>query len=205
VDGGVYFLFGEIRLSPVEDPPLIGTGCDAIPAPDAPVVIDDHDPVRLLPCGMNGTDFDTGRIFTLLALNGKIDKALFRDRFRIIVMFRIFEVDHVPSLQLEDPDPMKLRIMPGLVVFLYTPIHTPPASDAPGKVESVTPESFREGLFRADLKFLPKSLEVSLLQFFNGLFFFSRRHLMKMLLQKVLGLFFGAGREQRHSGACQSG
>ncbi len=49
----------------------------------------------------------------MLALNGQIDEPFLRNLFRIVVMFRIFEIDQISPLQSEDPDPLKLRLMSG--------------------------------------------------------------------------------------------
>jgi hypothetical protein len=77
VDRGIDLLFRYVRFRPVEDPSLIGAGGDAVPATDAPVIINHDDPVRLLPGGVNRTDLHAGRFLALLTLNGKIDESLF--------------------------------------------------------------------------------------------------------------------------------
>ncbi len=79
MDRRVYLFSGKIWLGPVEDPPFIRTGSDAISATNAPVVIHDDDPIRFLPGGMNRAHLHTWRILTLLALNGEIDESLFRN------------------------------------------------------------------------------------------------------------------------------
>jgi hypothetical protein len=77
VDRGINLLFWNVWLRPVEDPPLIGAGCDAVPAADAPVIIDHDDTIRFLPGGMDRTYFHTGGLLALLTLNGKIDESFF--------------------------------------------------------------------------------------------------------------------------------
>ncbi len=112
VDGRIDLLLGKVWLCPIENPPFVRTGGNAIPAADAPVVIHDDDPVRFLPGRMDRTNFYAGRILTVLALNGKINESLFRDQVGIVIVLRIFEIDEIPSLEPEDPDPLKLRIVP---------------------------------------------------------------------------------------------
>jgi hypothetical protein len=130
VDRRVYLLFGNVWLCPVEDSPFIGACCNAVPATNAPVVINHDDPVRFLPCGMDRTYLHTRRILTLLALNGEIDESFFWNQVRVIVMFRVFEIDQVSSFESENSDPLKLRVMARMIVFFHTGINTSPASDA---------------------------------------------------------------------------
>jgi hypothetical protein len=111
VDRGVYFLFGNVWFCPVEDSSFIGACSNAIPAPDTPVVINYDDAIWFLPGRMDRAYLHTRRILTLLTLNRHIDKPLLWDHVRIIVMFRVFEIDEVPPLESENPDPMKLRII----------------------------------------------------------------------------------------------
>jgi hypothetical protein len=77
VDRGINLLFWNVWLRPIEDPPLIRAGCDAVPAADAPVVINHDDPIRFLPGSMDGTYFHAGGLLALLTLNGKIDESFF--------------------------------------------------------------------------------------------------------------------------------
>ena len=111
MDGRVYLLPWNIWLRPVENPPFIRTGCNAVSAADTPVVIDHNDTVRFLPSGVDRAHLHTGRVLTLLTLNGKIDKAFFRNEIRVIIMFGVFKIDQVPSLEPENPNPLKLRVM----------------------------------------------------------------------------------------------
>jgi hypothetical protein len=87
MDGRVDLLSWNVWLRPVENPPFIRTGCDAVSAADAPVVINHDDTVRFLPSGVDRTHLHTRRVLTLLTLNGKIDKSLFRNEIRIVIMF----------------------------------------------------------------------------------------------------------------------
>ena len=119
MDLRIHFLRRHGRLRPVEDPPLVGAGGDAVPAADAPVVIHDHDAVRFLPGGLHRTDLHAGGIFALLALNGHVQEPRFGDGFGIVVMLRILQVDQASLLQPDHPYPVQLRVDAGLVVFLH--------------------------------------------------------------------------------------
>ena len=141
----------------------------------------------------------------MLALNGQIDKPFFRNQGSVVVMFGVFEVDHVAPLELEDPDPLELMFIAGIVIFFYTRVDAPSASDASGKIETVSPEGVRNGLLCADLEFFSVFLEVSLLQLGNDPFLVFSRHLLKTLLQEVLGFLFGAGGEKRNGQTGQRG
>jgi len=205
VNQGVQLLRGNVRFAPIENPSFIGTGCDAISTTDAPVIIHNHNSIRLLPGRMDRTDLHTGRILTLLALNGKIDIPFLRNRIRIVVMFRVFEINQISSLQLEDPDPMKLTFVAGLVILLDTGIDASPATDASGKLKAVTPEGILLGFLRADLEFPSIFLVISLLQFGNEAFLFLFCHLEKMFLKEVLDFLFCARREERDRHSCNGG
>jgi hypothetical protein len=145
---------------------------------------------------MDRADLHTGRILTLLTLDGKIDIPLLRDRVRIVVMFGVFEIDQISSLQLEDPDPMKLTFVAGLVILLDACVDASPATDASGKLKAVTPEGILPGLLRADLEFPSIFLPISLLQFGNEAFLILIGHLQKMFLKEILDFLFRARREQ---------
>src|SRR5512143_1961951 len=54
-------------LLPVELPHPVGTGGHTVPAADAALVIDEHDPVFPLPRGAHGTDLDAGGVVAVLA------------------------------------------------------------------------------------------------------------------------------------------
>jgi len=205
VDRGIDLLFWNVWLRPVKDSPLVGTGCNAVPATDAPVVVDHDDTIRFLPSGVDRTYFHTGRLLTLLALNGKIDIPFLRNRIRIVVMFRVFEINQISSLQLEDPDPMKLTFVAGLIILLDTGIDASPATDASGKLKAVTPEGILLGFLRADLEFPSIFLVISLLQFGNEAFLFLFCHLEKMFLKEVLDFLFCARREERDRHSCNGG
>jgi hypothetical protein len=202
VDRGIYLLSWNIWLCPVEDSPFIRARCNAVPAPDAPIIIYHHNPIRFLPGGVDRTNFDAGRLLTLLTLNGKIDESLFGNDFRVVVMVRIFKIDQVSSLEPENPDPLKLRIMARVIIFLDTSINASPAANTPGKLQAVRPKGIWNSLLGADLKFSPIFLQVSLFQFFNDTFLFFWCHLPKVLLQKILGLLLGAGRKEGKRKTC---
>jgi hypothetical protein len=154
---------------------------------------------------MDGTDLHTGRVLTLLALDRKIDIPFLGHRVRIVVMFGVFKIDQISSLQLEDPDPMELTFVAGLIILLDTGIDASPATDASGKLEAVTPEGILLGFLRADLEFPSIFLLISLLQFGNEAFLFLFCHLQKMLLKEVLDLLFCARREERDRHSCNGG
>jgi hypothetical protein len=82
---------------------------------------------------MDRTYLHTGRILTLLTLNREIDESFFWDQIRVIIMFRVFEIDQVSSLEPENPDPVELRIMARMVVFLHTGIDASSAANTSGK------------------------------------------------------------------------
>jgi hypothetical protein len=180
----------DVRLAPIEDPSFIGAGCDAISTTDAPVVVHDHDSIRFLPGGMDRTHLHTGRILTLLALDGKIDEPFFGDQVRIIIMFGVFEIDQISFLQLEDSDPLKLTFVAGLIIFLDTSIDTSPAPDTSGKLEAITPEGILLGFLYADLEFSSIFLLISFLQFGNEAFLFLLCHFQKMFLKEILNFLF---------------
>ena len=100
---------------------------------------------------------------------------------------------------------MELMFIAGIVIFFYTRVDAPSASDASGKIETVSPEGVRNGLLCADLEFFSVFLEVSLLQLCNDPFLVFRRHLLKTLLQEVLGFLFGTGGEKRNGQTGQRG
>jgi hypothetical protein len=116
-------------------------------------------------------------------------------------MFRVLEIDQVSSFKPEDPDPLELTFISGVIVLFDTGINASPATDAPGEIEAIAPEGIREGFPNADLKFLPIFLEVSLFELFDEAFLFFLRHLQKMFLQEVFGFFLGARREERKRNA----
>ena len=205
VDRGIDLFFWNVWLRPVKDSPLIGAGCNAVPATDAPVVVDHDDTIRFLPGGVDRTYFHTGRLLTLLALNGKIDESFFRNQVRVIVMFRVFKVDQVSSLESENPDPLKLRIMAGLVILFHTGVDASSAPNASGKLQAVCPKGIGNRLLGADLKFSSIFLLVSLFQLCNDTFLFFRCHFPKMFLQEILGFFLGARGENGERSPCRSG
>jgi hypothetical protein len=195
MDRGIDLFFWNVWLRPVKDSPLIGAGCNAVPATNAPIIINHDDTIRLLPGGVDRTYLHTGRLLTLLALNGKIDESFLRNQVRVIVMFRVFKVDQVSSLESENPDPLKLRIMAGLVILFHAGIDASSAPNTSGKLQAVCPIGVGNRLLGADLKFSSIFLLVSLFQFRNDPFLIFGCHFLKMFLQEILGFFFGAGGE----------
>ena len=205
VDGGIDLFFWNIGFCPVEYPSFIRTGCDAVPAADAPVVIDHHESIGFLPGRMDRAYLYAGRVLAVLALNREIKKPFLWDLRRIIVMLGVIEFDEASPLESENPDPLKLVLGARVIIFFYTRVDAPSASDASGKIEAVSPEGVRNGLLCADLEFFSVFLKVSLLQFGNDPFLIFRRHLLKTLLQEVLGFLFRAGGEKRDGQTGQCG
>ena len=59
-------------------------------------------------------------------------------------MLGVIEIDQASPLESEDPDPLKLVLVAGVIIFFYTRVDAPSASDAPGKIEAISPEGIRE-------------------------------------------------------------
>jgi hypothetical protein len=133
----------------------------------------------------------------LLTLNRHIDEIFLGDLRRVIIMFRVFEIDQVSSLESENPDPLKLRIMARIIVFFHAGIDTSPATNTSRKLEAVCPKGIGNSLLGADLKFPSIFLQVSLLQFFDDTFLLFWCHFPKMFLQKVLTFLLRARGEER--------
>jgi hypothetical protein len=129
---GIDLLGFAAGFRPIEVAGAIRTGGHAIPAADAPVVIDDYDSIRLFPCGLGGTGPHARRVLALLTLDRHVEIFFFRHLRGIVVFFRILEV--YPFLALfkpEDRNPMNLRVF-GLVVLINAGVNAGPAADAPG-------------------------------------------------------------------------
>jgi hypothetical protein len=154
---------------------------------------------------MDRANLDTRRVFALLALHGHIEKPLLRDQRRVVVMLGVFKIDKVSSLEPDDPDPMELRLITGIIVFFYTGIDALSAPNASGKFKTVTPQRLGKSSLCADLEFLLVLLCVPCLQLVNDVFLFFRGHFAKMLLQEILSLFLGARGECGKGDARQGG
>ena len=74
-----------------------------------------------------------------MALDGHIEEPFLRDQRGIVIMFRVFQIDEVSPLEPENPDPLELRSVAGVVVLFDTRINTSPAADAPGKFKTIPP------------------------------------------------------------------
>jgi hypothetical protein len=148
------------------------------------------------------TDFHAGGILTLLALNRKIDISFLRYDVRIVVMFRVFKIDQISPFQPEDSDPMELRVIAGVVVFFHAGVDAPSAAYASGKLKAIAPKGFGNCFLGTDLKFSPVFFQVSPLEVCDDPFLFFFRHLVEMLLEKILDFFLRAGREKRKRKAC---
>jgi hypothetical protein len=117
-------------------------------------------------------------------------------------MLRVFKIDKISSLEPENPDPLKLRFIAGIIVFFNTGIDTSPAADAARKFKAIAPKGIREGFLCTDLKFLPVFSRVPFFQFGDHKFLLFLRHLTEMLLQEILGLLPCAGRQDRQGNPC---
>jgi hypothetical protein len=185
---GIDLLLGKIGFCPVEDPSFVRTGCHAVSASNAPVVIDHDEPIGLLPGGMDRAYLYARRVLAVLALNRKVDKPLFRYEGSFVVMFGVFEIDQATPLESENPDPVELMLRARVIIFFDTGIDASSTTDAPGEIQAISPEGIGEGFLRADLEFLPIFVQVSLFQFGDDPLLFLRVHLSEMLLEKVIGL-----------------
>jgi hypothetical protein len=116
-------------------------------------------------------------------------------------MFRVLEIDQASPFKPEDPDPLELTFISGVIVLFDTGINASPASDTAGEFKAIAPEGLREGLLNADLEFLPIFLKVSLFELFDEVFLFFLRHFQKMFLQEVFGFFLRARGEERKRNA----
>jgi hypothetical protein len=138
----------------------------------------------------------TRGVLAVLALNRQIDEAFLWDCLRIIVMLGVFKIDKISSLEPENPDPLKLRFIAGIIVFFNTGIDTSSTADAPGQLKTVTPEGMGKGFLCAHLKFLLIFSKVFFFQSDDEKFLFFLRHLKKMFLQEVFGFLLRARRKE---------
>ena len=122
--------FSEVELSSA-----VRTRRLTIPTANAPVVVDDRDPVRFLPRCLHGTYFDAGRFFALMALHRHVIRSLFRNGWRVVVMIAFFEIEGTIG-HLQDTNVLKFRAA-GLVVFLHAGMHALSASDATGQIQGI--------------------------------------------------------------------
>src|ERR1019366_2381885 len=131
---GVDALRRDGRLRPVEAPREVRTGHDAEAAADAPAVVDDDNPVGLLPRRADGTRPDARRVIALVALHGQVELVLDGHLLVLaVVRRRLVEVEG-PRLHLEDADVPDLRIV-GQVVLPRAGLDAPAASVGHGQVE----------------------------------------------------------------------
>jgi hypothetical protein len=141
---------------------------------------------------MHRADLHARRILAVLALDRQIEEVFLRDLRGIIVMLGVFKIDQIPPLEPENPDPMELRFVAGIIVFFYTRVDASSAADAPGKFKTVTPQGVGEGPLCTDLKSLPVLSGVPFFELGNDVFLFFGGHFAKVLLQKIFGLFLRA-------------
>jgi hypothetical protein len=196
VDGRIPLFDRDVWLCPIKDSPLIRACRNAVPATNAPVVIDHYQPIRFFPGRMDRTYFHTRRVLTMLALDRHIDEPFLRYCLRGVVVFRFFEIDQIPFLESYDSDPLKLRFRTRGIVFFHTGIDASPTPNAPGKVKAIAPEGFGKGFLRAHLKFLLIFSKVFFFQSDDEKFLFFLRHLKKMFLQEVFGFLLRARRKE---------
>jgi hypothetical protein len=131
---------------------------------------------------MDRAHLHTGRVLTVLTLHRHINEPFLRNLVRLIVMFRVFEIDQVPSFESNDPDPVKLRMTAGVIVLFRTGIDASPAADATGKFKAISPEGIRQGILGTDLKLFSVFLQISFFQFGDQTFLFFTGHLPEVLL-----------------------
>jgi hypothetical protein len=151
---------------------------------------------------MNRTYLHTRWVLTVLALDGHIDEPRLRNLFRIVIVFGILQIDQGALLEPDDPNPVELRILTGIVIFIGAGIDASSASDTAREVQTIAPEGVGERFLRADCKFLAVFLLVSLFPFGNHSFLFVCGHLAKMLLKKIFLLLLRA-RKERERNPCQ--
>ena len=132
------FIFCNVRISPIETTGTIRAGSHTVPAADAPIIINDHYPIRFFPGCPGGADLDTRRIFTLLTLDRHVEIPIFRYFFRRIILIGRFQISYpfFTFFKLKHANVMDLRIS-RLVVFPDASIHTTPATYATGQIQPV--------------------------------------------------------------------
>jgi hypothetical protein len=79
MDRSIQLLHRDIGFCPVKDSSFIGTCGDAVPATDAPVVIDHHQSIWFFPGSMDRAYLHTRGVLAVLALNRQIDEAFLRN------------------------------------------------------------------------------------------------------------------------------
>jgi hypothetical protein len=202
VDLRIHFFGWNIWFCPVKDPSFVRARGNTIPTTDTQVVIHHDQTVRFFPSGMNRTHFYTRWVLTVLALHGHINESRLRDLFGIVIMLGILQIDQGAFFEPDNPNPVQLRIVTGVVIFIGTGIDTFSAPDTAGEVKTVAPESVRERLLRAHRELFTIFLPISLFPFSDESFLLVRRHLAKMLLKEILLLLFRA-RNEGERNPCQ--
>ena len=202
---GIDFIFGDLRFGEIEAPRPIRAGGLAVAAANAPIVINDCNPVRFLPGGMDGADFDAGWILALLALDGHVEEAFFGDRLRGVVVIALFHV-HRAVRHFEHADVLDFRI-PGLIILLDAAVNTFSAANAARQVERINELDAVHGLEVAHVRtnpVLPLDLVFDALKHLGHLF---RCQFLVVLLQEFLGggkIFHFKQRRQTGSQRCQA-
>jgi hypothetical protein len=144
---------------------------------------------------MDRTDLHTRWILAVLTLDGHVHEPRLRNLFGIVIMLGILQIDQAALFEPDDPNPVELRILTRIVIFIGTGIDAPSTSDTARQVQTIAPEGVRECFLRADCKFLAVFLLISLFPFGNKSFLLVRGHLAKMLLEEIFFLLFSARKE----------
>ena len=141
----------NLRLGPVEVTRPVGTGRHAVAAADAPVVVDDDDPIGLLPGGLHRACLDAGRVLALHALDRHVELAFDRDRGGVVVVLGGLQV-HRPLVHLQHADVPHLRVT-SLIVLLDAPGDAVPVALALGDVQRVAEQGAgdRRGILAGDV------------------------------------------------------
>src|SRR5690606_25364984 len=116
----------------------------AAAAADAPVVVDRHDAVGLLPGGVDRAGLHARRVATVLAGDRKVEVPRPRDGLGLVVGVRVREIDALLLVHLEHADPVHLGLA-ALVVLVDARVDAAPTADAARDVERVSELDARPG------------------------------------------------------------
>ena len=181
---GVEAVLWNRRLGEVKPPRPIGAGRFAIAAANAPIVINDGDPVGFLPGGMDRANLDARRILALLALHRHVEVTLFRHGFRRIKVVGLVNVQRAVG-QLENADVLNFGIA-RLVVFRHAGVDAFAAADAARQIQAI---DVFDAVHRFQIPHMGAQA-VLLLHFvldsFQNFVHVLRRHLLVVLLQEPL-------------------
>ena len=141
----------------------------------------------------------------MLTLDRHVEELFLWHKGRIVIVFGFLKIDQTSLFESDHPDPLRLRVLPGTVVFFRTGIDTPSTADAPGKIEAVSPECIWECLLGAHTESLLILLKIPLFQAGDEIPFFFIRELEEVLLKKIFSLFLGAGGKDWDGNSCSGG